>query len=64
MKQLRPIGGVISPTSAVTILITPNQSGIVTERLDQRQDDRNGQHENGDLVHERTEHDVAEQDVT
>src|SRR5882762_8326818 len=27
MKQLRPTGGVIIPTSAVTILMTPNQIG-------------------------------------
>ena len=35
---------------------------IVAERLDQRQHDRNREHQDRDLVHEGAEHDVAEQD--
>src|SRR5215218_8463907 len=35
---------------------------IVTEGLDQRQNDGDGQHKDGDLVHEGAQHDVAEQD--
>ena len=66
-KTLRPIGGAVSPMPTTISTRMPNQIADVVgrhaeiERLDDREEHRQRQQDHGQLVHDRAEQDVEDE---